>query len=107
MEAIIERVGTGIGSFAEFLTTSGAAFLIFAGLWVAFGVGPVWSQGSVTGASDWVRSLPLLVQLLVWLLFLPVMAGLWVWETTWPVVVRLLIVAGLAGWSLYMFLPRT
>jgi hypothetical protein len=34
------------------------------------------------------------------------MAGLWVWETTWPVVVRLLIVTGLAGWSLYMFLPR-
>ena len=106
MEAVIERVGTGIGRFAEFLATSGAAFLIFAGLWVAFGVGLVWSQGSVTAAWEWVRSLPLLVQLLIWVLFLPVVAGLWVWETTWPVVLRLLIVTGLASWSLYMFFPR-
>lgn len=106
MEVIIERLATGLGSLAEFLATSGLAFLIFAGLWAAFGIGLVWSQGGVTAAGDWIRGLPLLVQLLVWLLFLPVMAGLWVWETTWPVALRLVIVAGLAGWSLYMFFPR-
>ena len=106
MEAIIERIGTGIGSFAEFLVTSGAAFLIFASLWVAIAIGLAWSQVSVTAAWEWVRGMPLLVQLLIWLLFLPVMAGLWVWEMTWPVVLRLLIVTGLAGWSLYMFFPR-
>lgn len=106
MEAIIGRLGSGIGSLAEFLATSGVAFLTFAGLWAAFGVGLVWSQGSVTAAWESVRGLPLLVQVLVWLLFLPMMAGLWVWETTWPVVLRLLVVTGLAGWSLYIFFPR-
>ena len=43
---------------------------------------------------------------LVWLLFLPVVVGLWAWETTWPLVLRLIVVAGLAGWSVMLFLPR-
>jgi hypothetical protein len=39
-------------------------------------------------------------------LFLPVMAGLWVWETTWPLVLRVMIIVGLAGWNLLVLLPR-
>jgi hypothetical protein len=35
-----------------------------------------------------------------------VVAGLWVWETTWPFIVRVVLVAGLAWWNLFMFLPR-
>jgi hypothetical protein len=46
------------------------------------------------------------VQGLVWLLFLPVVVALWIWETTWPIILRLILVAGLAGWSLMIFLPR-
>jgi hypothetical protein len=46
------------------------------------------------------------VQIVVWVLFLPVMVGLWVWETTWPLVLRLILVAGIAGWNLFMFLPK-
>ena len=41
-----------------------------------------------------------------WVLFLPVMAGLWIWETGWPTLVRLLLVVGIAGWNLLVFLPR-
>jgi hypothetical protein len=33
------------------------------------------------------------------------MIGLWVWDTTWPLVVRL-VVAGIAGWNLLIFLPK-
>ena len=40
-------------------------------------------------------------------LFLPVVGALWVWETSWPIIVRLVLVVGLAGWSLAMFMPRT
>jgi len=53
-----------------------------------------------------IRDLPLIVQAVAWLLFLPVMVGLWVWETTWPLIVRLLVVLGLAGWNLLVFLPK-
>ncbi|MDH5244043.1 MAG: hypothetical protein OEX05_08930, partial [Chloroflexota bacterium] len=54
----------------------------------------------------WIGGLPLIVQGVAWLLFLPVVGALWVWETSWPIVLRLVIVASLAGWSLMIFLPR-
>ena len=38
--------------------------------------------------------------------FLPVAAGLWIWETTWPMLLRLLLIAGIAGRNLLVFLPR-
>jgi ABC-type amino acid transport system permease subunit len=66
----------------------------------------VLSQGSLDDAWATIRGLPLIVQIVVWLLFLPVMAGLWIWETTWPLVVRVLLIVSLAGWNLLVFLPR-
>ena len=88
------------------IISNGVLFIVFAVLWVAFGAAIIWSQGSLDATWDWVRSLPILVQALVWLLFLPVVVGLWVWETTWPLVVRLPVVIGLAIWNLATFLPR-
>jgi hypothetical protein len=46
------------------------------------------------------------VQIGAWLLFLPVVAGLWIWETTWPLIVRVVLIVGIAGWNLLVFLPR-
>jgi ABC-type amino acid transport system permease subunit len=66
----------------------------------------IWSQGSLDATWQTIRSLPLIVQAVVWLLFLPVAAGLWIWETTWPMLLRLLLVAGIAGWNLLVLLPR-
>lgn len=43
---------------------------------------------------------------MVWLLFLPVIAGLWVYETTWPFVLRIVLIASIGGWNIWMFLPR-
>jgi len=80
--------------------------VVFALLWLAFGVALVWSQGSIDAAWTWVRSLPLVLQGFAWILFLPVMAGLWIWESGWPTLVRLTLVLGIAGWNLLVFLPR-
>lgn len=106
MERAIESAATGLGSSIGWMAESGVLFALFALIWVAFGVGLVWSQGTIDAAWTNIRSLPLLVQGLVWLLFLPVMVGLWIWETTWPLAVRLLLVLGIAGWNLLIFLPR-
>jgi hypothetical protein len=106
METIIETLVTGLGNGVGFVASSGILFLVFAIAWLAFGAALVWSQGSLDAAWQWTRSLPLLVQGVVWLLFLPVMMGLWVWETTWPLAVRLVVVLGIAGWNLLVFLPR-
>ena len=106
MEQVIESVASGMGNSVAWLAENGILFAIFAIIWVAFAAGLIFSQGSVDQAWQTIRALPLLVQIVVWLLFLPVMIGLWVWETSWPLIVRLVLVVGVAGWNLIMFLPK-
>ena len=92
MDALIETLGTGVGNTVGFMADYGILFAIFAIIWVAFGVGLIWSQGSVDAAWQAIRDLPVILQGVIWLVFLPVMAALWVWETTWPVALRVLLV---------------
>ena len=106
MDRVIESLASGLGNGIGFMAEHGVLFVLFASLWVAFGVALIWSQGSLDQAWATIRGLPLIVQLVVWLLFLPVMAGLWVWETAWPLLVRVLVIAGLAGWNLLVFMPK-
>jgi hypothetical protein len=106
MEQVIETLASGIGNSVAWLAEHGVLFGIFALIWIAFGAGLILSQGSLDRAWQAIRGLPLIVQALVWLLFLPVMLGLWIWETTWPLVVRLMLVVGIAGWNLMVFLLR-
>jgi ABC-type amino acid transport system permease subunit len=106
MEQLIETLASGLGNTVAWMAETGILFGIFALVWMAFGVGLVWSQGTIDQAWEFIRGLPLLLQIVVWVLFLPVMIGLWIWETTWPLALRLLLVIGVAGWNLLMFLPR-
>jgi hypothetical protein len=111
METVINTLVNGIlVPFVDHVVvpvlTSGIALVVFVVLWVAFGTALIWSQGSLDAAWDWVRSLPILLQALVWLLFLPVVVGLWIWQTDWPALVRLVLVGALAAWNILVFLPR-
>jgi hypothetical protein len=106
MERLIESLANGVGNAIGFAAETGILFVVFAALWLVFGAALIWSQGTLDAAWAWVRSLHILGQAALWLLFLPVMAGLWAWELSWPILVRLLLVGGLAGWNLLVFLPR-
>jgi ABC-type amino acid transport system permease subunit len=106
MEQIIETLASGLGNSVAWMAENGILFAIFAVIWVAFAAGLIFSQGSVDQAWQTIRDLPLIVQVVVWILFLPVMIGLWIWETSWPLILRLVLVVGVAGWNLFMFLPK-
>ena len=106
MEGIIETVASGAGNAVGWLAETGILFVVFAILWLAFAAGLVLSSGSLDQAWATVRGLPWPLQILVWLLFLPVVAGLWIWETTWPLVGRIVLILGVAGWNLLILLPR-
>ena len=106
MEQVIEAVAGGLANSVVWMVEHWVLFGLFALIWLAFGVGLVWSQGSLDEAWRAIRAQPLIVQLAVWGLFLPVMIGLWVWETSWPIIVRLVLVLGIAGWNLLVFIPR-
>jgi hypothetical protein len=103
---IVDRIILPVTSVIPVIVESGIAFVIFLLLWLGFGVALVASQGGLHDAWRWVRDLPLVAQGIVWLLFLPVVVGLWIYETTWPLVLRLIVIAGLAWWSLMIFVPR-
>jgi hypothetical protein len=85
----------------------GAAFAIFALLWIAFGAALIFNPGGLDAAWTWLRDLPVVLQAVVALLLLPVVAGLWIWETSWPLLLRLALVGGLAALNLYLFFPRS
>ena len=106
MDQVVSALATGLGNSVAWMAENGILFSIFAVIWIAFAAGLVFSQGSVDQAWQTVRGLPLIVQIVVWVVLLPVMVGLWVWETTWPLIVRLVLVVGVAGWNLLIFLPK-
>jgi ABC-type amino acid transport system permease subunit len=106
MDQVIETLASGLGNSVAWLAENGILFGIFAFIWIAFAAGLIWSQGSLDQAWNTIRGLPLIVQIFVWVLFLPVMIGMWIWETSWPLIVRLVLVVGVAGWNLLMFLPK-
>ncbi len=53
----------------------------------------------------WIRQLPLLVQLVMWLLFLPWMIALWIWVQPWAVALRFVLVLGTLGFAEYLLFP--
>jgi hypothetical protein len=81
-------------------------FTVFTLLWFAFIATLVFKRETLLSIWGSIRELPLLVQLILWLLFLPVMLGLWIWQTRWPLWLRVVLVAGLAWWNIFVFFPR-
>lgn len=76
------------------------AILIFAMLWVGFAIALIANREWLDLLWDWVRALPSVAEIIVWVLFLPIMAGLWIWESSWSAFISLLAFAGIVVWTL-------
>ena len=76
------------------------AVIIFTILWIGFAIALVVNPEWLDLFWNWVRALPPVVEILVWVLFLPIMVGLWIWESSWSALVRLLALAGVVVWTL-------
>ena len=98
---IVVPVTRGVG----FLVSSGVMLVVFAALWLGLALALVTHETAVHDIWRSIGALPPPVLGLAWLVFLPLMAGLWVWTTDWPLVLRLVVIAGLAGWNLLVFIP--
>jgi hypothetical protein len=106
VDALVTRIVIPVTSVIPRLVSSGALLGVFVILWVAIGAAAVANPAALDATWRAIGEWPLPAQALGWLLFLPVMAGLWVWATDWPLVARIVLVAGLAGWNLLVFIPR-
>lgn len=74
-------------------------------LWLAFGLAAVGSPGSLNTLWHRFRRLPLIFQLLVWLLLFPLVLALYIWQASWPFWLRVLLVVGLAAVTIDLFFP--
>lgn len=81
-------------------------FLTFAGLWLVFGALLIVNQSGLDAVWNRLLDLPLVLQIVAWILFLPVTVGLWIWESDLSLWLRLPILIVVAiGWTAVMF-PR-
>ena len=76
------------------------AIVILAILWIGFAVALGVNREWLDLLWNWLRALPTVVEIIVWVLFLPITVLLWVWESSWSTLVRLLAYAGIVGWTL-------
>lgn len=83
-----------------------AAFVIFTVLWIAVGVALIFDQAILDSVWQSFRGFPVIVQIVVGLLVLPVTLGVWIWESSWHLLLRLILVIGLALATLIVFFPR-
>ena len=84
-------------TFPRLLSTY--AVLIFAILWVGFAIALIMNREWLDLLWNWVRALPTVAEVMIWLLFLPSMVGLWIWESSWSTPVQLLGLAGIVVWT--------
>ena len=76
------------------------AIIIFVVLWLGFAVALVVNREWLDLLWTWVRELPPVAEIIIWVLFLPIMVALWFWESTWPDVLRFVGFAGIVAWTL-------
>lgn len=81
-------------------------FSVFVALWAAFGAALLFNQDALHTTWTALRDLPMVLQVVVWILFLPVTLGLWIWQTDWALWLRVLLIIGLAGGSLATLAPK-
>ena len=106
VNALVNGIVVPITSVIPRLVSSGALLGLFAILWLAIGVTAVADPAGPDATWRAIGEWPLPAQAVGWLLFLPVMAGLWIWATDWPFLARVVLVVGVAGWNLLVFIPR-
>ena len=82
------------------------AFAILTLLWLGFATALLFNQSMLHSAWQALRSLPMIVQVVVWLLVLPVALGLWIWDTSWPLWIRLTLIIALGWGTIYTFFPK-
>ena len=84
--------------------SGGAWFILMAGMWVAF----FWLlfADRLDAVWGWVTQLPVLVEIVVWIVFFPWMLGTWVWTGSWPDWLRVALVVCFAVCWTVVSIPR-
>ena len=80
-------------------------FAVSTGVTIIFAYYLFTDPARLTHAWQFVRGLPLAVQVVLWLLLLPWMIALWVWVLPWALPVRLVLVVAILLFAEYLLWP--
>jgi hypothetical protein len=79
-------------------------FLWMVGMWLAF-FALLWAD-QLDEVWSWIRDLPLIAEIVLWIAFLPWMLGMAVWTSSWATWIRVVLVVLFAvGW-IVVSIPR-
>ncbi|WP_432877392.1 hypothetical protein ACQPYH_28635 [Kribbella sp. CA-245084] len=84
--------------------TSGGWFVWMVGMWVAFFV--LLNAGRLDDLAGWIRDLPILLEILVWVAFFPWVLGTAVWTSGWSEGLRITLVVLFAAVWILISIPR-
>jgi hypothetical protein len=84
---------------------SGIMFGVASLVTLVFGYALVADQSRLIDAWEFIRALPLVVQIVLWLIFLPWMAALWVWTLPLALTLRVLLVVAILAAAEYLLFP--
>ena len=79
---------------------------VFLLLWIVFAVCLIFSQETLDSVWHWLGALPLVAQVILWVLFLPLVVGLWIWHADWPLWLRLILILMVAIGNVTAFGPQ-
>jgi hypothetical protein len=84
----------------------GAAGGLFTILWLLFLVALVFDPSRLDAAWLWFRDLPLVAQIVGWIVLLPLVVGLAIWQAPWALWVRVTLIVLLAVVNIATFSRR-
>lgn len=79
---------------------------LFTLLWLVFFAFLIFEPERLTDVWLWFRELPLIVQVIGWLVLLPLVLGLVVWNAPWPTGARITVIGLIALLTIGLFSPR-
>jgi hypothetical protein len=82
------------------------SFAIMLAGWLAFAYALIVSRDGLADVWGWVTGLPLIAELAVWLVGFPFLLALAIWDASWNETARLILIAVVAAFYLFMFRPR-
>jgi hypothetical protein len=81
-------------------------FGVFLILWLAFMAALIVDPGALDSVWQWLTGLPLVLQVVLWVLFLPLTVGLWIWESDLALRLRLFLIIAIAIVNLSVMGPK-
>jgi len=64
--------------------------------WIAFAVLWIFDSSVLGSIFHWIQGIPLILEIIVWIVFLPWVFSLWIWQTSLALWLRVIIIVVIA-----------